>query len=160
MGYHFQEYFCASVGPHCQKIRKFMKIFHRSCTDHNFFHGFTWRWKWGLRVVISNFFRQCSFGRAAGGVRPGVRPAKRPAGRPDGRSSAVHDVSSAAPKKKHLIEAAPFGRLDQMLKTTVQGRGLRQSRKKSKTFRFLKIDLRRCESFLQQMFERNFFKAK
>ena len=25
-------------------------------------------------------------------------------------------------RKKHLIEAAPFGRLDQMLRTTVQGR--------------------------------------
>ena len=35
----------------------------------------------GLRVAISNFFRQCSFGRAAGGVRPGVRPAERPDGR-------------------------------------------------------------------------------
>ena len=30
-----------------------------------------------------------------------------------GRSSAAR-VSSAAPKKNHLIEAAPFGRLDQM----------------------------------------------
>ena len=40
--------------------------------------------------------------------------------RPAGRSSAA-PVSSAAPKKKHLIEAAPFGRLDQMLRTTVQG---------------------------------------
>ena len=30
-------------------------------------------------------------------------------------------VSSAALKKKHLIGAAPFGRLDQMLRTTVQG---------------------------------------
>ena len=28
-------------------------------------------------------------------------------------------VSSAAPKKNHLIEAAPFGRLDQMWRTTV-----------------------------------------
>ena len=35
-----------------------------------------------------------------------------------GRSSAAR-VSSAAPKKNHLIEAAPFGRLDQMLRTTV-----------------------------------------
>ena len=41
-----------------------------------------------------------------------------------GRSSAA-PVSSAAPKKKHLIEAAPFGRLDQMLSTVVQGRGVR-----------------------------------
>ena len=52
------------------------------------------------------------------GVRPDVRPAERPAGRPAGRSS-------AAPKKKHLIEAAPCGRLDQMLRTTVwRGEGL------------------------------------
>ena len=50
--------------------------------------------------------------------RPAGRLAKRPAGRPAGRSSAG-PVSSAAPKKKHLIEAAPFGRLDQMLRTTV-----------------------------------------
>ena len=35
-----------------------------------------------------------------------------------GRSSAA-PMSSAAPKKKHLIEAAPFSRLDQMLRTTV-----------------------------------------
>ena len=32
---------------------------------------------------------------------------------PAGRSPAA-PVSSAAPKKNHLIEAAPFGRLDQM----------------------------------------------
>ena len=51
-------------------------------------------------------------GRSAG------RPAGRDGGRPAGRSSAA-PVSSAAPKKKHLIEAAPFGRLDQMLRTTV-----------------------------------------
>ena len=51
-------------------------------------------------------------------VRKDVRPAERPAGRPAGRSS-VAPVSSAAPKNKHLIEAAPFGRLDQMLRTTV-----------------------------------------
>ena len=38
--------------------------------------------------------------------------------RPDGRSSAA-PVSSTAPKKNHLIEAAPFGRLDQMWRTTV-----------------------------------------
>ena len=48
----------------------------------------------------------------------GGRPAGRDGGRPVGRSS-VAPVSSAAPKKKHLIEAAPFGRLDQMLRTTV-----------------------------------------
>ena len=30
-------------------------------------------------------------------------------------------VVSGAEKKKHLIEAAPFGRLDQMLRTTVKG---------------------------------------
>ena len=37
-----------------------------------------------------------------------------------GRSSAA-PVSSAAPKKKHLIKAALFGRLDQMLWMAVQG---------------------------------------
>ena len=52
------------------------------------------------------------------GVRTEVRPAKRPAGRPAGRSLAA-PVSSAARKKRHLIEAAPFGRLDQMLRMTV-----------------------------------------
>ena len=36
------------------------------------------------------------------------------------RSSAAR-VSSAVAKKKHLIEVAPFGRLDQMLRTTVKG---------------------------------------
>ena len=44
---------------------------------------------WGLRVFISNFFRQCSFGCAAGGVRPGVRPAeviRRTSGRTSGRT--------------------------------------------------------------------------
>ena len=35
-----------------------------------------------------------------------------------GRSSTA-PVSSAAPKEKHLIEAAPFGRLDQMWRTIV-----------------------------------------
>ena len=35
------------------------------------------------------------------------------------RSNAKDD--RAGPKKKHLIEAAPFGRLDQMLRTTVWG---------------------------------------
>ena len=49
-------------------------------------------------------------------VRPDVRPAERPAGRLAGPSWAA-PVSSAVPKKKHLIEAAPFGRLDQMLRT-------------------------------------------
>ena len=34
-------------------------------------------------------------------------------------------------KKKHLIEAAPFGGLDQMLRTTVQGRGLFPSQTKN-----------------------------
>ena len=43
-----------------------------------------------------------------------------------GRSSAAPvpsavPVSSTAPKKKHLIKAAPFGRLDQMLSTIVWG---------------------------------------
>ena len=45
--------------------------------------------------------------------RSAGRSAGRPARRPVGRSSAAR-VSSAAPKKKHLIEAAPFGRLDEM----------------------------------------------
>ena len=48
-------------------------------------------------------------------VRPGVQldvqPGVRPDVRPDVRAA---PVSSAAPKKNHLIEAAPFGRLDQM----------------------------------------------
>ena len=46
--------------------------------------------------------------------------------RTDGRRTVVQPdvraapVSSAAPKKNHLIEAASFGRLDQMLRTAVQ----------------------------------------
>ena len=40
---------------------------------------------------------------------------------PLGGCSGVFCGSSVAPKKKHLIEAAPFGHLDQMLRTTVQG---------------------------------------
>ena len=63
-------------------------------------------------------------GRPAGrpAERLAGRLAKRPAGRPAGRSWAV-PVSSAAPKKKHLIEEASFGRLDQMLRTTDWGGG-------------------------------------
>ena len=38
---------------------------------------------------------------------------------PAGQSSAA-PVSSAAPTKKHLIEAAPFGRLNQMLRKAVR----------------------------------------
>ena len=63
-------------------------------------------------------------GRPAG--RDGGRPAGRSAGRTPGRSSGrtvvggVRVVSSAE-KKKHLIEVAPFGRLDQMLRTTERG---------------------------------------
>ena len=52
------------------------------------------------------------------GERPAGCDGGRPAGRPAGRSLAA-PVSSAAPKKKHLIEAALFGRLDQMLRTIV-----------------------------------------
>ena len=52
-------------------------------------------------------------------VRPDVRPGVQPADGRRGRSLAAR-VSSAAPKK-HLIEAAPFGRLDQMLRTIVSG---------------------------------------
>ena len=44
----------------------------------------------------------------------------RPADGRRGRLSAA-PVSSVAPKKKHLIEAATFGRLDQMLSTIVYG---------------------------------------
>ena len=48
----------------------------------------------------------------------------RPAGRPAGGRSSRTVVGGArgvsgAEKKNHLIEAAPFGRLDQMLRTTV-----------------------------------------
>ena len=35
------------------------------------------------------------------------------------RSAVVLQIVSGAPPKKHLIEAASFGRLDQMLRTTV-----------------------------------------
>ena len=55
-------------------------------------------------------------GQAPG--RTSSRLAKHLAGRPAGRSYAA-PVSSAAPKKKHLIEAAPFGRLDQILSASV-----------------------------------------
>ena len=61
----------------------------------------------GARVVRRRPARR-SAGRSAG------RPARRPAGR-----SSTARGSSAAPKKIHLIEAAPFGRLDQMLSTIV-----------------------------------------
>ena len=40
------------------------------------------------------------------------RPAGRSAGRPAGRPGGARVVSGA--EKNHLIEAAPFGRLDQM----------------------------------------------
>ena len=46
--------------------------------------------------------------------RPTGRSAGHPAGRPGGAR-----VVSGAEKKNHLIEAAPFGRLDQVLRTTV-----------------------------------------
>ena len=55
----------------------------------------------------------------------------RPAGRrpADGRGTVVGSARVTAcrqrrRKKKRLIEAAPFGRLDQMLRTAVQGYGL------------------------------------
>ena len=71
-----------------------------------------------LRLKVSAGVRPDVRPSVTVGARTDVRPAERPAGRPAGRSSAA-PVSSAAPKKKHLIEAAPFGRLDQMLRTTV-----------------------------------------
>ena len=60
-----------------------------------------------IRTACKLFWVGRSARRSAG------RSAGRPARRPAGRSSAAR-VSSAAPKKNHLIEAAPFGRLDQM----------------------------------------------
>ena len=39
-----------------------------------------------------------------------------------GRSGVVLRIVSGAEKKKHLIEAAPFGRLDQMLQTAERRR--------------------------------------
>ena len=60
-----------------------------------------------IRTACKLFLVGRSARRSAG------RSAGRPARRPAGRSSAAR-VSSAAPKKNHLIEAAPFGRLDQM----------------------------------------------
>ena len=66
------------------------------------------------------------------GSWPGVRPVERPAGRP-ARQSWAAPVSSAAPKKKHLIEAAPFGRLDQIHWPAVN----ETKRKKQKTKRTL-----------------------
>ena len=41
----------------------------------------------------------------------------------DGRRTGSFCRSSAALNKKHLIQAAPFGRLDQMLRTAIQGVG-------------------------------------
>ena len=46
------------------------------------------------------------------GVRPDVRPGVRPDVRPDGRRRRA--CRQRRRKKNHLIEAAPFGRLDQM----------------------------------------------
>ena len=69
-----------------------------------------------LRLKVSVGVRPDGWPSVTVGARTDVRPAERPAGRPAGQSSAA-PVSSAAPK--HLIEAAPFGRLDQMLRTTV-----------------------------------------
>ena len=56
-------------------------------------------------------------------VRPDVRPGVRPADGRRRRSSAA-PLSSAAPKKNPLIEAAPFGCLDQMLIMIVLGGGV------------------------------------
>ena len=61
-------------------------------------------------------------GPAGGGVEIGTldattcRHVGRSAGRPAGRPGGARVVSGA---ENHLIEAAPFGRLDQMLRTTV-----------------------------------------
>ena len=68
--------------------------------DETYFFFFTA----GLNTFIRACRQRASSGRSAG----------RPAGRPRAAR-----VSSAAPKKNHLIEAAPFGRLDQMLSTIV-----------------------------------------
>ena len=61
-------------------------------------------------------------GQASGtfDVRPGVRPAAPD--RTSGRTvvDGAHVVSGAE-KKNHLIEVTLFGRLDQMLRTAVQG---------------------------------------
>ena len=45
-------------------------------------------------------------------VQPDIRPNARPVVRPDGRRR--RPCRQRRRKKKHLIEAAPFGRLDQM----------------------------------------------
>ena len=50
-------------------------------------------------------------------IRPDVRPGVRPDVRPDGRRRRA--CRQRRRKKNHLIEAAPFGRLDQMWRTTV-----------------------------------------
>ena len=55
-------------------------------------------------------------------VRPDVWPDVRrdvQLGHPAERLDIAAPLSSAAPKKKHLIEAAPFARLGQMLSTIV-----------------------------------------
>ena len=43
----------------------------------------------------------------------------RPAGRAFGRTSGQRACRQRGAEKNHLIEVAPFGRLDQMLRTTV-----------------------------------------
>ena len=51
--------------------------------------------------------------------RPAGRPAGRSAGRPAGHPRGARVVSGAEKKINYLIEAAPFGRLDQMCRTAV-----------------------------------------
>ena len=73
--------------------------------------SFFWAWVQYSGMVVGFQF---------GGASKVRREAGRPAGRPAaGRTVVGLDVraarvSSAAPKKNHLIEAAPFGRLNQM----------------------------------------------
>ena len=55
-----------------------------------------------------------TLGRSGRWTAAGRSSAGRPAGRPGGAR-----VVSGAEKKNHLIEAAPFGRLDQMLRASV-----------------------------------------
>ena len=56
------------------------------------------------------------------GVQPDVRPDVRPGVRPDVRTSGRRACRQRRRKKNHLIKAAPFGRLDQMIRTTERRR--------------------------------------
>ena len=59
---------------------------------------------WLLKYLVDRVSgRSLAAPVSSAGVQPGVRPDVRAA-----------RVSSAVPKKNNLIEAAPFGRLDQM----------------------------------------------